>query len=59
MGFGVFLDSFFLDFERENGEGESVFFEVFRAWSFRLFRYTVQDLQGLFSGLLGLTFWAT
>ena len=58
MGFSMLLDSFLMDFGRENGEGESVIFEVFRVWPFRLFRYAVQDPQGLFSGRLGLTFWA-
>ena len=57
MGFSMLLDSFLMDFERENGESESVFFEVFRAWSFGLFGHAVQDPQGLFSGRLGLAFW--
>ena len=54
MGFSMLLDSFLMDFERENGESESVFFEVFRAWSFGLFRHAAQDPQGLLSGRLGL-----
>ena len=56
MGFDVFLDSFLMDFERENGESESAFFEVFRAWPLGLFRRAAQDPQGLPSGRLGLAF---
>ena len=54
IDFCMFLDCFLMDFERENGTGESVFFEVFRAWSFGLFRHAAQDPQGLLSGRLGL-----
>ena len=56
--FCVFLDSFLMDFERENGEGESAFFKVFRVWPFRLVRQAAQDPQGLPSGRPGLAFWA-
>ena len=54
MGFSMLLDSFLMDFERENGESESIFFEVFRAWSFGLLRHAAQDPQGLLSARLGL-----
>ena len=56
MGLGMFLDSFLMDFEREKGEAERVFFEVFRVWPFGLFRRAAQDPQGLSSGRLGLAF---
>ena len=59
MGFSMLSDSFLMDFERENGGPESVFFEVFRAWSFGPVRHAAQDPQGLLSGRLGLAFWAS
>ena len=59
MGLDMFLNSFLVDFERDKGEGESVFFEVFRAWPFGLFRRAAQDPQGSLSGRLGLSFWVS
>ena len=58
MGFSMLLDSFLMDFERANGEGECAFFEVFRVWPFRLVSWAAQDPQGLLSGRLGLAVWA-
>ena len=58
MGFSMLLDSFLMDFERENGESESAFFDVFRVWPFGLIRRAAQDPQGLPSGRLELAFWA-
>ena len=58
MGFCMFLDYFLMDFERENGEGESAFFKVFRVWPFGVFGPVVQDPQGLRFRCRGLPLWA-